>query len=336
MPPTQRASGRCACQSRSPPSSARPVGVNRSIRRCQATRRVAALTATGGRGASIRSRTTDQKKRSPMKGSGSRLSWASAKSWPAVRGPLANAASAWRSVNDRPSVVHGNSCRCRCRAALRKGSSTQVGLQQGLERLGRHGAQGRPGARAERELPAADALALGPQRGELRRRELAEAGEALDAAEAVDADQLDLGQGLAQREARQHAHEGRLVVEIVLQPQHDVAIVGGRPRQPPVGLAQFGTHLLARQAGAFGNQRRTAGQPGVEGGRRAEPRRIGERQIVALDARLDELVADVVAAPDVKELLRTLHDGSIAPLRSTIMRYWSGWRWIAKLKVVRL
>ena len=60
------------CQSSLPPSSARPVGVRRSTRRCQAARRVAALTATGGRGASIRSRTTDQKKRSPMKGSGSR------------------------------------------------------------------------------------------------------------------------------------------------------------------------------------------------------------------------------------------------------------------------
>ena len=159
---------------------------------------------------------------------------------------------------------------------LEEGQFPQVGLQQGLERLGGHGAQGSPGASAERELPAADALALGPQRGKLRRCELPQSGEALDAAEAVDADQLDLGQGLAQREARQHAHESRLVVEIVLQPQHDVTIVGGRPRQPPVGLAQFGPHPLARQAGAFGDQRRTAGQPGVEGGRRAEPGGIGE------------------------------------------------------------
>jgi hypothetical protein len=30
------------------------------------------------------------------------------------------------------------------------------------------------------------------------------------------------------------------------------------------------------------------------------------------------------------------HHGSIAPVRSTIRRYWSGWRWSAKLKVVRL
>ena len=74
-------------------------------RRCQATRCVAALTATGGRGASTRSRSTDQKKRSPMKGCGSRLRAGHrrkagppcAAPWPARRAPGA------RSATGRPS-----------------------------------------------------------------------------------------------------------------------------------------------------------------------------------------------------------------------------------------
>ena len=96
----------------------------------------------------------------------------------------------------------------------------------------------RVGASAECQLPATDALAIVPQRGELLRRELAQSREAFDAAEAVDADQLDLGQALAQRKARQHAHEGRLVVEIVLEPELPAVTV------TLVGLALIEKSLL--------------------------------------------------------------------------------------------
>ena len=94
-----------------------------------------------------------------------------------------------------------------------------------------------PGERPRRSPPPGAAAgcrlaARGPERLELARRQLAQTGEGRLAGEGADDDQL--GRGLLGVGEREHVEELELVVEVVLEPEHDLHAVAQRLEQLPV------------------------------------------------------------------------------------------------------
>jgi hypothetical protein len=80
--------------------------------------------------------------------------------------------------------------------------------------------------------------ALRPQARELVGLELTEAGEARAPRERADADQLDAGRAVGQ--PGEDLEQLELVVEVVLEPQHDALLRGERRGQPLVAGDQVG------------------------------------------------------------------------------------------------
>src|SRR5436309_9490351 len=100
-----------------------------------------------------------------------------------------------------------------------------------------------PRAQAELPLLARDALPLWPERCELGGRKLAESVKRFDAGKGVDADQIARGFGLS-RERGENLDELKLIIKIVLEPEHNLS----RSPQRGIPRAKFVQQLRQRCA----------------------------------------------------------------------------------------
>ena len=139
-----------------------------------------------------------------------------------------------RSLRDRPSSAQENPPDGV--ASRPTGTADRVGCGERLPtgRVGR--AERLPGAAAKRHLRVGDWLASIEERRQLTRIELAEADEVGHAWELTDADQAEAGAASVgqARQPAQVADQQQLIVEIVLEPEHDLVVVAvaSRARRP--------------------------------------------------------------------------------------------------------
>ena len=146
-----------------------------------------------------------------------------------MRAPAAIAWSARRSVPERPSAGAGSSSSNRRSAGARNGSCLALARRPFGQCRRLRGLHGGPGARGYVEHRRCRPAAGGPERLELARGQLAQTGERRLAGEGADDDQL--GRGLLGVGEREHVEELELVVEVVLEPEHDLEVVAERLEQ---------------------------------------------------------------------------------------------------------
>src|SRR3954470_4595052 len=162
------------------------------------------------------------------------------------------------------------------------------------------------------DVLAGDRGAGGPQARELVRLELAEPGEAGAPGEGADADQLDRGRAVGQ--AGQDLDELELVVEVVLEPQHDGL---ARPEgliQPLVASAQLLLDLL-RAGGPEAGQVLRAHGPQLgrrERGHRPLVEHVAPGDDVAADSRPPHDVDGRVAVGEVEHAIPHGHGSPIS------------------------